>query len=103
MASIKPTESEWDTDNSVLFLLESLHPDWHADAACRGMDPKIFYPEQGGYSTLAANVEAQATCDGCPVREQCGEQGARDEYGVWGGRRPEERRMLRRRRSVSRV
>ena len=83
---------EWDADD---YFLEMLHPDWHAEAACRGMDPDIFYPVGGG-----ASLEAPKICSECPVRQQCLEQGANDEYGIWGGWHPYERRLMKRQRRL---
>lgn len=34
---------------------------------------------------------AVKVCDGCPMLEECAELGARQMYGVWGGRRPKDR------------
>jgi WhiB family transcriptional regulator, redox-sensing transcriptional regulator len=85
-----PKQREWDTDDGFLFLFESLHPDWHADAACRGMDPAIFYPEVSW-----ATSHAQKICATCPVQGECHEQGMGEQLGIWGGRHPFERQKLR--------
>lgn len=69
-------------------------PAWPAQAACRGVDPDLFFPDRGG------NVDAAlATCAGCPVRATCladallrGER-----HGIWGGTSERTRRVLRRR------
>lgn len=65
--------------------------DWHADAACRGVDAEIFFPgsdEESG--------PAKAVCSTCPVREIClffaVKRGER--YGVWGGLTERERGRL---------
>jgi WhiB family redox-sensing transcriptional regulator len=72
---------------------------WQERAACRGMDPGLFFPEKG--STLQAD-KARAVCAGCPVRDQCLEAGRTEKYGVWGGLSHRERRALaaRRRRAA---
>lgn len=71
-------------------------PSWRKHAACRGLDPDIFYPvsEEG-------SEEAKAICGGCPVRQACLEHAlvSRERDGVWGGATERERRrMLRHRR-----
>ena len=55
---------------------------WRKHAACRGIDPDVFYPisdEEAG--------EAKAICDQCAVRESCLEHALanREREGVWGG------------------
>lgn len=59
---------------------------WHADAACRDMDPAIFYPERGANATLA-----RRTCARCPVAPQCAQEGESEYFGVWGGTTPVDR------------
>lgn len=76
-------------------LLEDLlrRPDWHAQAACRGQGPSIWFPERG--EPLEPGM---AVCHGCPVRDQCLDAGM-GEHGVWGGVSKGGRAMLRRQRS----
>jgi WhiB family transcriptional regulator, redox-sensing transcriptional regulator len=69
---------------------------WRQVAACRGVDPDIFYPvsEEDAY-------EAKDICRQCPVMETCLEYAlaTRERDGVWGGATERERRrMLRQRR-----
>jgi WhiB family transcriptional regulator, redox-sensing transcriptional regulator len=69
---------------------------WRQRAACRGVDPDIFYP----VSEEDAE-EAKAICEACVVREACLEYALahRERDGVWGGATERERRrMLRQRR-----
>ena len=69
---------------------------WRDQAACRGLDPDIFYP----VSDEDADV-AKAICAACPVREACLEYALanRERDGVWGGATERERRrMIRQRR-----
>lgn len=72
---------------------------WRHRAACRGVDPDIFYP------TSDEEVEAaKAVCDECPVREPCLEHALarRERDGVWGGATERERRrMIRQRRKTA--
>lgn len=55
-------------------------PDWYRRAACRGMDPEMFFPNRGSRA-----AEARAVCATCPVRAECLEAGRLEHYGVWGG------------------
>lgn len=69
---------------------------WADEAACRGLDPLIFYP-----ATDEEAVDAKAVCEVCPVRDACLEHaiGNREHNGVWGGATERERqRIIRRRR-----
>lgn len=66
---------------------------WRERAACRGMDPALFFPEQGEHTD-----EAKAVCDGCCVREFCLEDGVAERHGIWGGLSERQRRRLGRRR-----
>ena len=66
------------------------------DAACRGLDPELFYAEGG-----AAVAKAKSVCAQCPLRPKCLEGAiAREEFGVWGGTTARERAAIRRERGV---
>jgi WhiB family redox-sensing transcriptional regulator len=72
---------------------------WRQHAACRGLDPLIFYP-----ATEEEAADAKAVCDACSVREACLEHAlaVREKEGVWGGATERERRrIIRQRRRVS--
>lgn len=77
---------------------------WRRSAACKGVDPAIFHPEEsdgtGGTAVEEAEAEAVAICRGCPVREACLEHAlaGREPEGVWGGLTAQERRRETRRR-----
>jgi len=70
---------------------------WTAKAACRDLDTEIFFP-----AAPEKETEALAICATCPVRAQCLEQALRDreQYGIWGGTTPEQRRRITRRRAA---
>ncbi len=78
------------------------HPEpvraWRDRAACRDVDPELFYPAaEDGPSLRAQVTAAKAVCAGCPVRVEClAEALARIPYGVAGGLTEHERRQLRR-------
>jgi WhiB family transcriptional regulator, redox-sensing transcriptional regulator len=72
---------------------------WRQHAACRGLDPLIFYP-----ATDDEAGDAKGVCDGCLVREACLEHAlaVREKEGVWGGATERERRrIIRQRRRAS--
>ena len=70
---------------------------WQSEAACRGMDPDMFFPARG--EDIRPIV---ATCDGCRVKDACLEHGLRHELGgIWGGTSAEQRRVLRRVRRIA--
>jgi len=66
-------------------------PDWHDRAACKGMDPGIFFPPSGGDSTRAKRI-----CADCPVKEPCRAWGMHEADGVWGGLSRSQRARMRR-------
>jgi len=72
---------------------------WRHQAACRGLDPEIFYPASDEEADVAKTV-----CFGCAVREACLEHalGFRERDGVWGGcTEKERRRIIRQRRRTA--
>jgi WhiB family redox-sensing transcriptional regulator len=72
---------------------------WRQRAACKGVDPDIFYP-----SSDEEAEEAKSICAQCPVRETCLEYALanRERDGVWGGATERERRrMVRQRRKTA--
>jgi WhiB family redox-sensing transcriptional regulator len=63
----------------------TVEPDvWREQAACRGMDPAIFFPEDTGGDPYA---EARKVCASCPVQVECREYAisAYERAGMWGG------------------
>lgn len=72
---------------------------WRRHAACRGLDPEIFYP------SVDEDVDdAKAVCGSCMVQGTCLEFAlqVREKEGVWGGATEKERRrILRQRRRAS--
>jgi WhiB family redox-sensing transcriptional regulator len=75
--------------------------DWRTLAACRGLDPDLFFPERGD-SFTARN--AQAVCATCPVAEQCLEFAIEvgETEGIWGGLSGRQLRQERQRRAGGR-
>lgn len=72
---------------------------WHEAAACRGINPDLFFPQRG-----ASTREAKEVCRGCVVRGECLEYALTpptEKFGIWGGTSERERRALRRRRDAA--
>ncbi len=71
-------------------------PEWMRDAACRGMDPELFFPARG--YTGHDMAPAKAVCSTCPVIRDCLAYALRngEKVGVWGGLSEQERRRRRR-------
>lgn len=73
-------------------------PAWRQRAACRGVDPDIFYPVSDEDAE-----DAKAICATCPVQQLCLDWAlaSREKEGVWGGATERERRRILRRRRRS--
>ena len=65
---------------------------WRQQAACRGIDLEVFFPERGESAEPARQV-----CAACPVRRPCLDYAIinRITHGIWGGLTERERRALR--------
>lgn len=69
-------------------------PDWQHDAACRDMNPDLFFPARG---TAVKHVRtAKAVCAECPIRIKCLDYALYhgERCGIWGGLTERERRTL---------
>lgn len=68
---------------------------WRELAACQGLDPSLFFPDDGDH----VGVErAKQICAPCPVAWECLSYAvwANQTNGIWGGTTPGERRRYRR-------
>lgn len=72
-------------------LFQEVFP-WSKDAACKGMDPDIFFPERGDHEGVRA---AKAVCLNCPVKIDCRDAHITEREGIWGGMSSRERRTYR--------
>lgn len=86
----------FDDDSLAAAFLLLERPAWHREAACRGSDPAVFYPERS-----ETTVDAKRICEDCPVSQDCAEAGLYELYGVWGGTTGRARRGLRKQRRVA--
>ena len=71
---------------------------WRDDAACRDVDPTLYFPLGTGPAALEQAAQAKSVCSACPVVQQClvFAVTTNQEYGIWGGLDEEERREVRR-------
>jgi len=67
---------------------------WAVFAACRDVDPDVFFPASADDAT-----EARRVCSGCAVRYECLEFALETKvrFGIWGGMTDKERRSFLRR------
>jgi WhiB family redox-sensing transcriptional regulator len=72
--------------------------DWRHKAACRDVDPEIFFPVGNTGPALAQIEAAQTICGTCSVQGECLEWALAtgQDAGIWGGITEEDRRELRR-------
>lgn len=87
--------SPWDTPGRVDLRLEV--PDWTKDALCAELGVEVFFSDGTGDQ---ASRRAKQACAGCPVINKCLEWALTfpqrdDEYGIFAGTGPGERRKLR--------
>jgi WhiB family transcriptional regulator, redox-sensing transcriptional regulator len=80
-------------DIETLFDELTRRPEWHQQAACRGVGTAAYFPERG-----RSSEGAKAVCETCEVHRDCLEaaltSGAK--HGIWGGVSERGRRALRR-------
>lgn len=64
-----------------------------AGAACQGLDPDLFFPDEGD---AFATRRAKNTCATCPVRDMCLALALErnEKHGIFGGLGPLERALL---------
>ena len=68
---------------------------WRHKAACAGLDPNDWFPEQTGYSTV--HRRAVDICRGCEVQLACLRAAIEnnEHHGIWGGLTVTQRNALR--------
>jgi WhiB family redox-sensing transcriptional regulator len=81
-----------------MFYIKKKYDDmrWRDYASCKGMDLDLFYPERGvPYSSIKATKDI---CKACPVMLDCLNMilnTENDNFGIFGGTTPKERRKIR--------
>jgi WhiB family transcriptional regulator, redox-sensing transcriptional regulator len=75
--------------------------DWRHNAACRDVDPELFFPIGNTGPALLQIDEAKQVCRRCPAIESCLQWALESgqDAGVWGGMSEDERRAVKRRAS----
>lgn len=98
------------TTRALASKLASLEAEarWQDRAACKGMDPTIFFgPEHTEVVKEKRDREeaAKQICRTCPVNQECLEHAleSKEAYGIWGGLTELERKALLRRRASGNV
>ena len=73
-------------------------PGWRDQAACRRLDPELFFPVSTLGAALPQIEAAKRVCRSCPVRLVCLHWALQtgQDAGVWGGTTEQERRLMRR-------
>ncbi len=76
-------------------LADAAEDNWRKRAACRDVDPDLFFPVGSSGPALIQAAQAKAVCAGCDVADQCLQwalaTGSND--GIWGGLTEAERRQ----------
>ncbi|GGT91154.1 WhiB family transcriptional regulator [Actinomadura citrea] len=72
--------------------------DWRHRAACRDVDPELFFPIGNTGPAILQIEEAKQVCRRCDVSDACLRWALESgqESGVWGAMGEDERRALRR-------
>jgi len=67
--------------------------DWRQAAACRDLDPDLFFPEGTAGPALRQADQAKRVCQACPARTPCLRFALRHSlgFGIWGGTTEKER------------
>lgn len=74
-------------------VLPELDRSWVAQAACRGTETAMFYPERGELNSGPIEI-----CRACHVRRDCLRYALlnNEKIGIWGGKSEKQRRVMRR-------
>ncbi|MGI5167719.1 WhiB family transcriptional regulator [Actinomadura hibisca] len=79
--------------------------DWRHRAACRDVDPELFFPIGNTGPALLQIEEAKQVCRRCDETDACLRWALESgqDSGVWGGMGEDERRALKRRTARARA
>lgn len=71
----------------------TLPDDWQSKGSCLGLDPELFFPEQGDNRNVN---RARKVCATCPVQQECKTYAllCGEKHGVWGGTTNVDRRIF---------
>lgn len=68
---------------------------WRVDASCQDKHYDLLFPPFSDERDVPEHRYydmGKMLCEHCPVREECDEAGYGEDFGLWGGRTPAERR-----------
>lgn len=88
--------------SDTLQMLAGKTPRWMRRALCTDSDPDLFFPEYGEPEKVQA---AQRICAHCPVSRLCLKYALdrREPYGIFGGKTPQQRTYILKKRRVYRL
>lgn len=86
------TPGQAEESNGRDLLAGPFNPAWREQAACRGKDPVIFFPERGDSKAMQAALHF---CSSCPVKGSCLIENIYEDDGVFGGTSGRQRRLMR--------
>lgn len=66
--------------------------DWLDSALCKGKHSDIWFPPLEATNHNAYYKVGKALCHTCPVWKDCLDYGKEEQWGLWGGLTPQERR-----------
>jgi WhiB family redox-sensing transcriptional regulator len=77
---------------------------WRGEAACKGMDTRLFFPVGRSGEAPDTVAEAKRVCVACPVRASCLAFAltTNQQFGIWGGCDEDDLLGLRRERRAQR-
>jgi WhiB family redox-sensing transcriptional regulator len=100
MAEFPASRWSWDVSGGPSGQLrvgrrQTAGENWRVIAACRFVDPELFFPISAAGKCLDQVVEAKKVCASCLVQAECltFAQRTGQAYGIWGGLTEEERRQ----------
>lgn len=104
--SLRATREEHSVDEGLHTFTPSIfiRHAWMDKASCREIGTEVFYPETSTASTHEQQVDAAVSiCRRCAVINECLEYAleTRDSYAILGGRTPEQRSVMLRKRTRS--
>jgi WhiB family transcriptional regulator, redox-sensing transcriptional regulator len=98
MAEFPASRWSWDVSGGPSGQLrvgrrQTAGENWRVLAACRYVDPELFFPISAAGKCLDQVVEAKKVCASCLVQAECltFAQRTGQAYGIWGGLTEEER------------
>ena len=98
MAEFPASRWSWDVSGGPSGQLrvgrrQAAGENWRVIAACRFVDPELFFPISAAGQCLEQVAEAKKFCAGCLVQAECltFAQRTGQVHGIWGGLTEEER------------